>query len=86
LQVVTIKLLARRLKIHKLDSTGNGLLIAFDPARSLTDAQVRRLLSDSKKRLKLISEFSVKLLMNEAESADWPTLFSTARNYLQSLL
>jgi len=85
-QVLTIKLLARRLKIHKLDSTGDGILIAFDPARPLTDAQVRRLLSDSKKRLKLVSEFSVKLLMNETETADWPTLFSTARNYLQSLL
>ncbi|HEY5594629.1 MAG TPA: transcription-repair coupling factor, partial [Nitrospiria bacterium] len=86
LQVVAVKLLARRMKIHKLDSTRDGILIAFDPARPLTDAQVRRLLSESKKRLQLVSEFSVKLLLSESERADWPTLFSVLKNYLQSLL
>ncbi|MEK6684124.1 MAG: transcription-repair coupling factor [Nitrospirota bacterium] len=86
LQVVMIKLLARRMKIHKLDSTRDGILIAFDPARPLTDAQIRRLLSDASKRLTLVSEFSVRLRLNETEQADWPTLFSVVKNYLQSLL
>ncbi|MBI3812676.1 MAG: transcription-repair coupling factor [Nitrospirae bacterium] len=86
LQVVTIKLLARLLKIHKMDATGDGILIAFDPGRPLTDAQVRRLLSDSAKRLKLVSEFSVKLLLSEPERSDWPTHFLVLKNYLQSLL
>jgi transcription-repair coupling factor (superfamily II helicase) len=86
LDVVAIKVLARQLKIHKLDATGDGILIAFDPAQPLNDVQVRRLLSDSAVHIKLISEYSVKLLLGEEERSDWPRLFSAVRNYLQSLL
>ncbi|MBI3609072.1 MAG: transcription-repair coupling factor, partial [Nitrospirae bacterium] len=85
-QVVTIKLKARRLSIHKLDFTGDGFLIAFDPARPLTEAQVNRLLSEPSKRLKLASEFGVKLILNDLEQADWTTRFSALKNCLQSLL
>ncbi|MBI3595984.1 MAG: transcription-repair coupling factor [Nitrospirae bacterium] len=86
LQAVEIKALARRLKIHSLDSRSDGIQIAFDPAHPLTEAQVRRLLSDASGRLRLVSEFSVKLRLSESEQAEWPTLFSTLKNYLQSLL
>ena len=86
LQAVGIKALARRLKIHSIDSKSDGILIVFGPARPLTDAQVRRLLSDASGRLRLVSEFSVKLRLAEAEQSEWPTLFSTVTNYLQSLL
>jgi transcription-repair coupling factor (superfamily II helicase) len=86
LQAVQIKGLARQLKIHSLDSRSDGIQIAFDPAHPLTEAQVRRLLSDPSGRLRLVSEFSVKLRLSESEQGDWPTLYSTLRNYLQSLL
>jgi transcription-repair coupling factor (superfamily II helicase) len=86
LQAVQIKGLARRLRIQSLDSRGDGIQIAFDPAHPLTEAQVRRLLSDASGRLRLVSEFSVKLRLSESEQADWPMLYSTLTNYLQSLL
>jgi transcription-repair coupling factor (superfamily II helicase) len=86
LQAVQIKGLARRLKIQSLDSRSDGIQVTFDPAHPLTEAQVRRLLSDASGRLRLVSEFSVKLRLSESEQVDWPTLYSTLRNYLQSLL
>jgi hypothetical protein len=43
-------------------------------------------LSEAKKRLPFVSEFSVKFLLSDAEQSDWPTLFSVVKNYLQSLL
>jgi len=86
LDIVALKVLARRLKIHKLDLTGEGILIAFDPARPLPDDKVRRLLSNSDQRIQLISEFSVKLRLTETEQSQWPALFLTTRNYLQTLL
>jgi transcription-repair coupling factor (superfamily II helicase) len=86
LDIVALKVLARRLKIHKLDLTGDGILIAFDPARPLPDDQVRRLLSNSEQRIQLVSEYSVKFRLTETEQAQWPALFLTTRNYLQTLL
>ncbi|HTN42410.1 MAG TPA: transcription-repair coupling factor [Nitrospiria bacterium] len=86
LQAVQIKALARKLKILSLDSRSDGIHIAFDPAHPLTEAQVRRHLSDASGRLRVVSEFSVRLRLGESEQAEWPTLFSTLRNYLQSLL
>ncbi|HEY4485255.1 MAG TPA: transcription-repair coupling factor, partial [Nitrospiria bacterium] len=44
LEVVTVKLLARRLRILKLDAVSDGVVIAFDPEAPPAPAQVRRLL------------------------------------------
>ncbi len=72
LQVVDLKVLARDLKIHKIESVRDGFLISFDPHHRLSEEQVARLMSESSQRLTLVSEFGIKLNTRFPQGDDGP--------------
>jgi transcription-repair coupling factor (superfamily II helicase) len=82
LQIIQLKILARSLKITRIESKPGALVIVFHPSAALTDQILNRLLEKYHQRIRFLSGFSLQIALAEDQ---WEDTFKTAWSILQEL-
>ncbi len=82
LQIIQLKILARPLKITRIESKPDALVIVFHPSATLTDRILNFLLEKYHQRLRFLSGYSLQITLAEDQ---WEETFKTAWSILQEL-
>ena len=82
LQIIQLKILARPLKITRIESKADALVIVFHPGVALTDRILNFLLKKYHQRLRFLSGYSLQITLAEDR---WEETFKTAWAILQEL-
>jgi transcription-repair coupling factor (superfamily II helicase) len=82
LQIIQLKILARPLKITRMESKPDALVIVFHPSTALTDPILNFLLEKYHQRLRFLSGYSLQITLSEDH---WEETFKTAWSVLQEL-
>ena len=83
LQIIQLKIMARSLKIIRIDSKPDALVIVFHPSTALPDRTLNLLLEKYQRRLRFLSGFSLQITLEEDE---WEDRFKTLWSILQEIL
>jgi transcription-repair coupling factor (superfamily II helicase) len=82
LQIIQLKILARHLKIARIEAKPDALVIVFHPSAALTDRILNFLLEKYHRRLRFLSGYSLQITLAEDQ---WEETFKIAWSILQEL-
>jgi transcription-repair coupling factor (superfamily II helicase) len=82
LQIIQLKILARPLKITRIESKPDALVVVFHSSAVLTDRILNFLLEKYHQRLRFLSGYSLQITLAEDQ---WEETFKTAWSILQEL-
>jgi transcription-repair coupling factor (superfamily II helicase) len=82
LQIIQLKTIARPLKITRIESKPEALVVVFHPTAALTDRVLNHLLEKYHQRIRFLSGFSLQIALAEDQ---WEITFKTAWSILQEL-
>jgi transcription-repair coupling factor (superfamily II helicase) len=82
LQIIQLKILARYLKITRIESKPGALVMVFHPSAALTDRVLNHLLEKYHQRIRFLSGFSLQIALAEDQ---WENTFKTVWSILQEL-